>query len=530
MPWRGPSKPGEFPTLGFGVADWIEANLVIPDGERLGAPYLLTDEMLRFLLHFYRLTDAGRLRFYGAQLMRPQKWGKDPFMAAIIWAEALGPVRFDGWDSDGEPVGRPVPTPWIQCAATSEEQTDNTFRPIVTMALEGSLIDTYPGLDVGQTRVNLPSTGRIEPVTAAARSRLGQRLSFASFTESHLMTPSTGGLKLAAAMKRNLAGMGGRWVEGTNAYDPAEGSVAQRTAEAKAPGVFIDYRPPRGNVDLDDDLALRAEVLHCYGDSAAGHGGWVDETRIIEEIRDPSVFEGDARRFFLNQIVAGQSDFVDPLLWDALAAEHDLVAKDHVCLGFDGSRSDDHTVIWVSRIDDGRLFRGGWWAPQQADDGTWRVPRTAVDDTMRSLFKAYRVHYLFADPFKWQDYLDRWSAEWPDKVVEFPTNVERRFDDSIERFLQAAKSQELSHDGDSVLTEHVRNAVLVNGSRKRDREVGKSEFYRKVSKRRSNVKIDALIAAILAYTARGFAIEHGARRRRKTATFNLADIDTTVGV
>ncbi len=520
MPWRGPNEPGEFPTLGYDVGDWIEANLVIPDGDRLGAPYLLTDEMWRFLLRFYRLTDAGRLRFYGAQLMRPQKWGKDPFMAAIIWAEALGPVRPDGWDAKGEPVARPVSTPWIQCAATSEEQTDNTFRPIVTMAREGPLAD-FPGLDVGETRVNLPSTGRIEPVTAAARSRLGQRLSFASFTESHLMVPQSGGVKLAAAMKRNLAGMAGRWVEGTNAFDPSEGSVAQKTAEAKAPGVLIDYRPARKHIDLSDDLALNAEVLHVYGDSAVKSGGWVDEVRIIEEIRDKSVTEADARRFFLNEIVAGAHDFVDPLAWGLLEVAGELKRREHVCLGFDGSRSNDHTVIWVCRVSDGHLVRGGWWQPESVD-GQWRVPRQEVDAAMRRLFDYYKVAYLFADPFKWQDYLDAWSAQWPGRVVEFPTNVERRMDSAIDRFLQAVADRGLTHDGDEVLEQHVKDCVVVNGSRKRDREPGKPEFYRKLGKKRATVKIDAAVAAVLAYEARGYAMENGALTRKPVRVIGLA--------
>jgi hypothetical protein len=28
--WRGPEYPGEFPTLGFVVGDWIQQNCVIP--------------------------------------------------------------------------------------------------------------------------------------------------------------------------------------------------------------------------------------------------------------------------------------------------------------------------------------------------------------------------------------------------------------------------------------------------------------------------------------------------------------------
>jgi len=77
MPWRGPSEPGEFPTLGYEIGEWIEAHVVIPDGYRRGEQYRLTDEMWRFLLRFYRVdAEEGRLHFYGGQLRRSQKWGK----------------------------------------------------------------------------------------------------------------------------------------------------------------------------------------------------------------------------------------------------------------------------------------------------------------------------------------------------------------------------------------------------------------------------------------------------------------------
>ncbi len=79
--WRGPEVKGEFPTLGYAVADWIEANCVIPDREQQGEPFLLTDEMLLFLLHYYRLRPDARydprrpsapFMYRGALLMRPQ--------------------------------------------------------------------------------------------------------------------------------------------------------------------------------------------------------------------------------------------------------------------------------------------------------------------------------------------------------------------------------------------------------------------------------------------------------------------------
>jgi hypothetical protein len=89
VPWRGPEVKGEYPTLGYAVADWIEANCVIPDGELQGEPYKLTDEMLLFLLKYYRLKD-GR----GIRRAAPVGGVLPPRRAAHAAAEVgQGPVR-----------------------------------------------------------------------------------------------------------------------------------------------------------------------------------------------------------------------------------------------------------------------------------------------------------------------------------------------------------------------------------------------------------------------------------------------------
>src|SRR2546423_11672735 len=109
MPWRGPSYEGEFPTLGYDVGEWIEAHCMIPDGWNKDQPYKLSDEMWRFLIHYFRLYPHAApfpaeyaLRYTGGQLRRSQKWGKDPFGAAIVLAKGLGPTTFAGWDANGE--------------------------------------------------------------------------------------------------------------------------------------------------------------------------------------------------------------------------------------------------------------------------------------------------------------------------------------------------------------------------------------------------------------------------------------------
>src|SRR3982751_1174607 len=288
MPWRGPEVEGEYPTLGFAIGEWIEANLVIGDGYRQGDPYLLTPEMWRFLLKWGRLwpdasvwngrpvsRDGGvarALRYTGAQLRRAQKWGKDPFGAAIVWAEALGPSRFDGWDAKGEPVGMPYPTPLIVELGTSEDQTNNTWRPTRDMVTGGGRrpapLAADPrilSLDLG--KIDLANGGKIEPASTSAKARLGAPMTLVTITESHLFTLQGGYRAVAGAVKRNVAGMDGRWLELTNAWDPTEASEAQVTGTSNDPDVYVDSVEPHRVEDLEDDEEVRAELRRQYGDS-----------------------------------------------------------------------------------------------------------------------------------------------------------------------------------------------------------------------------------------------------------------------
>lgn len=520
MPWRGPNEDGEFPTLGYDAGEWIEASLVVPDGYLMGQPYRLTDEMWRFLIHFYRLYPYAEpwpapdsLRYTGAQLRRSQKWGKDPFGAAIILAEAFGPTRHDGWNAAGEPVGAPYPTPLIVCLGTSEDQTDNTWRPLLSMIRRGPLIN-LPGIDAGQTRVNLPGGGRIEPATSSARARLGEPMTFLTLTESHLFTLQSGYRRLAGAVKRNVAGMDGRWLELTNAWDPTEGSEAQVTAESGDDRVYVDTVEPHRVEDLSDDEVLYAELLRQYGDSARERGGWVNvKGRIFHEVRSSRHLEADRRRFFLNEIVVGESVFVDPIRWDLAAHDDTLAARERIALGFDGSKYQDATALVASRISDGRLFCLRVWERPPDAGRDWKVPAAEVDRVVRDTFAAYTVAYLFADPYRWQDYLDAWAAAFPKQVVEFPTNVEQRMDAAIERFITSFAEGEITHDGSRHLARHVKNAVLVKGSRKKARpgeEDSIQTHYMKMAKRGDGMLIDLAVAAVLAHHARGQAVEDGA--------------------
>ena len=325
MPWK-PSEPGEVPTLGWQVGEWIEEHCVIPDQEHMGEPYKLTDEMWDFLARHYQLKPDAREGQAGpafvhrrSLLVRPQKWGKGPLTAAIICAEAIGPVVFGGWDADGQPVGMPHMSSKIQVTASAEDQVKNVYGALLPMIQMGPLANVIP--DSGVTRINLPGAGYIDPVSSKARTRLGAPITFALQDETGMWTAENGGQDLADTQMRGLAGMKGRSIQTTNAWNPAEMSVAQVTYESKAKDILKDYRQPPSNLSYANKAERRKIHKIAYGDSWWVDLDYIEATAAELMERDPA----QAERFFGNRIVAGAGAWLPTGLWedrwrDALAS------------------------------------------------------------------------------------------------------------------------------------------------------------------------------------------------------------------
>lgn len=511
--WRGPEYRGEFPSLGWLVGEWIEEHCVIPDGDRLGQPYLLTDEMWTFLVHHYRLKPkatevnwASAWAYRRSQLVRPQKWGKGPLTAAMICAEAVGPVRFAGWDADGEPVGREWATPWIQVTATSEDQTDNVYRALRPMIEEGPLADWIP--DTGETRINVPGGGLIEPVTSSKNARLGQRITFSVQDETHCWLETNGGWAIADTQRRNLSGTGGRAVETTNAWDPSENSVAQRTSETKAPGVHRDHRtcPP---VSLANKAERRRALRRAYGDSAKKPHGWVDIERIDGEMVEIAALDpAQAERYYLNRIVAGAGSWLDKERWDARTQVRRVPAGTRIVLGFDGSEVDDWTAFRAETLD-GYQFTPTYGVdnrPTVWDPADWggQVPRLEVAAALDDLMSTYDVVRAYFDPPYWETEVDTWADKYGERVVRWYTHRTAQVHDAAERLVTdvVKKESTFRHDACPFASAHVANA------RKASRPM-KRYVLKKAS---DHQKIDVAMTSILAHEAAGDAIAAGLAR------------------
>lgn len=504
-------------TLGPLVVEWIEANLCHGPGDVQGQPIELDDEQVAFLCRAYELDDQGRRLVRRAVFSRPKGRAKSELAAMICCAEALGPVRFAGWDEDGYPLGQPVVNPVVLCVATEEGQTDNTFGAVVYMLQHGPISET-PGLDVGLTRVYTPGGGSIRYVTARASSKDGGRETFVNFDETHLFI-SAELRNLVATIRRNLAKrkLAEPWsLETSTMYAPGEESVAElshRHARRVAsgtladPGFLFDHSegPDPDGFDWEDDDQLRAAVAQAYGPAAE----WMDLERILSEIRDPDALRADSIRYFLNRPSAHEEDRFLPLpAWDNLGDGRPVPEGVPVCLGMDGSRKHDTTVVaWAHWAEDGRMDVGARVFSPRAEVRHHVLHRGLIDyedveEFVVDRFSLWDVREAGFDPtFLGQTAELITKRLRGSKVVEVPPNS-RHMRDAYACLERLVLDGTVRHEGDPVIRAHVANTAAERGHR--------SEIRRLV-KMRKTLPIDAVPALAIAV----WRCHHVGRRRSR---------------
>lgn len=509
----GWSGKGDYPTLGWGVLEHMAHHLPSPADPT--QPFILTDEQAGIVLRWYQLDPVtGDFVHRRGRLEMAKGWGKSPLLAAISIEEFAGPVRFGGWDDDGEPIGVPWWDPVVEIAAVSEDQTDNTWSAIYQFLTANELAAAKAlGIDVGRTRMHLVGQpGTMRPVTAESASREGARLTFAVKDETHLWFPSNGGTRLSATLSRNAGKMDGRTFETTNAPVLGLKSVAEgEGAETTAAGVLHVCRRAREAPHLGwTDDRLMAELEHVYGGSY-----WVNLRRILADIRDPEASWDDSLRFFFNIRSAGKSRAVDPTVWDALGpparAVREVPANSYIALGFDGSLSLDSTVLRACLPDGYSFSLPGWsWVRPRGDEmrawamahpgEDWRVPRDEVDAAVALAFGTFRVGLMRPDAAFWRDEITRWQRLYGDEVVRpFDTNSARAMSPAFDRWKTAVGNGSHTHDNDPVVSAHVKamhQAQARNAAKDDDGRVPVVPV-----KGDDKAKIDGGLADILAYDA-----------------------------
>lgn len=511
----------DFPTLGFLAADWIEAHCSVPSGHDLGSPLVHDGWQLWCTVNHYRVKRGVEFipsrpllgtafHYRRSVVVGPQKNGKSPWGASLVIFEAVGPCLFGGWAAGGEvyrcedngcgcgweyayepgePMGMVRSKSLIQLLATAETQTANVYEPIQTMIKSGPLDDV---LKVREGFIRCPNNGKIDPISAAARSKLGNPINAALADESGLYTATNRLLVTWQTMRRGLAGMGGRALEITNPWDPMENSAAQQAFESRRPDIFRYYRKPPADLSYGSKRERHKIHLFVYADAP-----WVQVESIDAEAAE--LVETDptqAERFFGNRLVQGLGAWLDEALWTSREVERAVPDGAEVALGFDGSDNDDWTAIRLATSDGYRFTptygpdaRPTIWNPAEWGGS---IPRGEVHAAVDEICRRYRVRRAYCDPREWRSEIGDWALEHGEEVfAEWATSRITQMHEALVRTRTDLKTGRASHDGCPITTLHALAA----------RKVAKPGDKYILGKPSQNQKIDAVMADVLAAEA-----------------------------
>lgn len=514
-----------WPTLGPQVCAWIEEFLVFGPGDLRGEPARLDVEKRGLIYRMYevyppRHEQAGRRRFKRCALSLRKGSAKTEFAAWIAACELHpdAPVRSDGFDSRGEPVGFGVTDPYIPMVAYTEEQSDELAYGALRVILEYSpLADDF---DIGLGRIlRRAGDGKAVALSSSPDARDGARTTFQLFDETHRFTLP----RLKQAHRTMMANIPKRYIadawslETTTAPSPGENSVAEATmdyARQVADGkntdsrLFFFHRQAGDSHDLTTDAGIRAAVLEASGPVAV----WSDIDGIIEQWKDPTADRAYLERVWLNRLVQASEKAFDAERWRALAQEESPVRDgDLITIGFDGGRWHDGTALVATHISTGYQWMPGLWEePSTAGlriEG-WEVPEHEVEAAIAELFERYDVWRMYCDPPYWETHVSQWAGQYGEKrVIAWWTSRLKSTAFAVRAFAHAIQSGDLHHDGNPNLARHIGNAVRRMLGWRDDQ--GKPLWVIYKERPDSPHKIDAAMAAILSWEARNDALASG---------------------
>ncbi|HEY4267516.1 MAG TPA: hypothetical protein VGM94_04920 [Galbitalea sp.] len=501
MPWV-PQSEFDFPTLGWLVADQMAEYLGRPDAgdDEQADPFIVTQEQQEYLNELYRLDPRTcRREVHRSVLSRPRGWGKSPFVGGIMIAEAIFDVVPDGWDADGQPVAKPwssIRTPYVAIAAVTEEQTKNTWEPLLELLRNGSAPDEFD-LDPMDSFVAL-QRGRIQPITASPTSIKGFKAIAASLDQTETWVRSNSGVKLAQTLRNNATKLGGVTIETPNAYTLGERSVAESSfgfwsditsgkyeSLEDVRSIYFDHRPAPASTDIGDHDSLIEGLRVAYGDASKDprgcvlhdppcSPGWSDLERIALDFLDTSNDVAVMRADFLNQIDVARDAYVTDPEIRAIVADKTVTKTEPVTLGFDGSEGRkrgiaDSTVLVGYSVTQKHLFKIGLWEQPEGPKGEgWRPPKLEVEAAVTQAFKDYNVVGFYADPSAgWAGEVKTWEATHLKRLKVKMTVAEpirwrqkdvTRTCEAFDQMYSAITAGEITFDGTPDMIRHFLNA------------------------------------------------------------------------
>lgn len=559
-----------WPTLGPQVVDFIEERLVFGPGPLKGQKAEVSPEKRAIIYRAYEVNPPSH-RLPGRRRFKRVGWSVRKGLAKtelLAWIAAVelhpeGPVRCDGFDAHGEPVGRPVESPYIPLLAFSKDQTEELAYGALTAILGES--DDADLFDIGLDRVirlgpRGQDDGKAVPLAGSPNARDGARTTFQGFDEPHrLYTPrlhEAHNTMSANLPKRPDADAWSLYV-GT-AGELGQGSIqedlhheARQIAEGKIkdPRIFYFHRDAgkthRGR-DKDaqgHNLATKRGRLDAIREATGPDGeygpGQFDD--IAEQWTRPKADLAYLERVWLNLWISGDKQAFDLDQLRPLAERDPIPFGAMVTAGFDGARFRDATAIVITDIYSGtQQLYALWERPPDVEE--WEVDPSEVDAAVDMLMLSYDVWRWNGDPPHWLESHANWAGRYP-QVEEWFTHRPRAMAFAIRDFQDSIRDGSIGFARDDTpavgspvpgetmgeaFLRHIGNAGkrMVNiydvGDEMLDGEVaehaqrGRQLFL--LEKLHETRKFDACMAAILSWQGRIDALRADTLRTTRRST------------
>ena len=171
-----------------------------------------------------------------------------------------------------------------------------------------------------------------------------------------------------------------------------------------------------------------------------------------------------------------------------------------ICLGFDGSDSDDWTAIRAETVD-GYQFTPTYEIGGDVAPTIWNpamhgglIPRSHVHAAVEQIFDTYKVERFYCDPPDWKTEIETWALQYGEKVVvRWETYRPKQMHEALKRFVTDLSQGSITHDGCPITKTHMDNA------RKEPKPYQRYLLAKPVGA--YHQKIDAAMATVLAHEA-----------------------------
>lgn len=515
-----------WPSLGGAICDLIEERAVFGPGSLKGQPAKLDGEKRAMIWKLYELYPKGhelegRRRFKRGRVSWRKGTAKTEFGGWLSFAELHpeGPVRFDGWDSYGNPVGRPVRDPYIPMLAFTQAQVSElAYGVLFTVATEGPDADLF---DAGLDRVirlgsRGQADGRAVPLAGSPNSRDGARTTFQYYDETHRLDSA---LLVEAynTMEANLPKrpLDDPWSLGTTtAGVPGGGSVAELDkdeaeaigrGEVEEPELFYFHREASVGHDLTSLEGRVAAVREASGPSVAA---WSDLRSIAKQWDRKGVDRSYLERVWLNRWTASAAQAFDVAAWDE-NERPDLRIEPgaSITLGLDGSKWKDTTALVATDMRSGLQQVFGLWSPLEEGE----VDEDLVEQVVVGVSDRFDVVRMYGDPaWGWDKVLARLASKLgPQVVMEFWNDSRgmRRTAYALRSYANAISSGTVFGDGNLELRSHLGHAQKFNVKMVDDE--GAPLWSIKKDRPDSDRKIDLAMAGMMSHQAYLDSLKHG---------------------